>query len=106
MVALPEDMLQDTTTAAPVELFRHVEPAPSVAAVAEFEQRLKAARKPIMIVGGRGWRPDTKEKIQQFSEDWNLRVAAGFRFQDCVDNDHDNYIGCLLYTSPSPRDRG
>ena len=76
VVALPEDMLRDTTTAQPVALFRHVEPAPGAAAVVEFEERLKVARKPIMIVGGRGWRQDTKEKIQQFSEDWDLRVVA------------------------------
>ena len=101
VVALPEDMLRDTTTAQPVALFRRIEPAPGAAVVAEFEERLIAARKPIMIVGGRGWRPDTKEKIQQFSEDWDLRLVAGFRFQDCVDNDHNHYIGELgLGTNP------
>ena len=34
-----------------------------------------------MIIGGRGWQPDAREKIQQFSKDWNLRVVAEFCFQ-------------------------
>ena len=37
VIALPEDMLRDTTADQPVASFRRVESAPAAAAVAEFE---------------------------------------------------------------------
>ena len=48
--------------------------------------------------------------LSVFTEAWPRLKAKGFPFTvfvatDPVDNGHPNYMSCLLYTSPSPRDR-
>ena len=38
--------------------------------------------------------------------DHDLDKAIGYYLEEDVDDLDDNYNDCLLYTSPSPRDRG
>ena len=93
VLALPEDLLS-ARTAAPV--LPRVEPAlawPAPGALRELRERLLAAERPLMIVGGSGWRAESAAALQRFAENWQLPVGCGFRFQDTFDNRHPLYAG-------------
>jgi acetolactate synthase-1/2/3 large subunit len=93
VLALPEDMLT-TPTAAPV--LPRVEPVqawPAPGALRELRQRLVAAQRPLLLVGGGGWDAESAAALQRFAENWQLPVACGWRFQDTFDNRHPLYAG-------------
>lgn len=95
VVALPEDILERTTTQAACQA-TPVEPVgvlPSTAA--KIEQLLAQAHKPLVIVGGGQWDAAACAQLKAFVETWNLPVACSFRRQDAFDNEHPNYVGHL-----------
>ena len=61
--------------------------------MAGLRQRLTAAERPLMIVGGPTWSAEGVADIMRFAEANGLPVAASFRSQDCFDNRHDCYVG-------------
>jgi acetolactate synthase I/II/III large subunit len=93
VLALPEDLLT-TPTAAPVLPRASVAQAwPAPGALRELRQRLLAAQRPFVIVGGSGWDAASLEALQRFAENWALPVGTAFRFQDLFDNEHPQYAG-------------
>ena len=95
VIALPEDMLAETADVADVASFQAVEAAPAPDAMRRLERMLRDSARPLMIVGGRGWTPPSRDAVQAFAAAWDLRVAAAFRYQDRFDNDLDHYVGEL-----------
>ncbi len=93
VLVLPEDMLTKPITAPVVAPARPAEAAPTPGALAELRERLAAAKKPLVIVGGGGWTPEATAALQHFAEAWQLPVGCAFRFQDLFDNVHPNYAG-------------
>jgi len=93
VLALPEDMLTQRTSA---PVLPRVEPAlawPAPGALREVRQRLLGARQPFVIVGGSGWDAGACAAMQRFAQAWQLPVGCAFRCQDLFDNDHPNYAG-------------
>ena len=93
VLGLPEDMLA-TPTAAPV--LPRVEPVhawPAPGALRMLRERLLAARRPFLLVGGGGWSDESRDALQRFAENWQLPVGCAFRFQDTFDNAHPLYAG-------------
>ena len=104
VIALPEDMLAETAEVADLERFQVVEAAPAPDDMRRLEQMLRDSARPLMIVGGRGWTPPSRDAVQAFASAWDLRVAAAFRYQDRFDNEHDHYVGELgLGVNPTLR---
>jgi len=95
VLALPEDMLAEEAAVADVPAARITRAAPSAAAMAELRERLAAAKRPFLIVGGSTWTPDAVADITAFAEANEIPVAASLRCQDCFDNRHENYAGDL-----------
>ncbi|WP_306120125.1 MULTISPECIES: thiamine pyrophosphate-binding protein [unclassified Roseitalea] len=93
VLGLPEDVLSGEAEAAPVPEAVVGRPAPSRAQMARFGERLAAARRPLMIVGGETWTADDCAALVGLSGRWSLPVAAAFRCQDRFPNDHPNYAG-------------
>lgn len=93
VLALPEDMLAAPAEAPAAAMHRPVRAAPSPAQLAELTQRLAAARRPIVILGGTGWNAQACADIRQFVEANHLPVTCAFRFQDLYDNRLPNYVG-------------
>ena len=93
VLVLPEDMLTKPITAPVVAPARPAEAAPTPAALAELRERLAAAKKPLVIVGGGGWTRESTTALQAFAEAWHLPVGCAFRFQDLFDNAHPLYAG-------------
>ena len=93
VVALPEDTLGDVTDALPCRAVKIAEPSPSADDIDDIKRLLEQAQKPLVIVGGGGWRDTGCDAIQQFCEHNQLPVCAAFRFCDLIDNHSDSYIG-------------
>lgn len=92
-LALPEDVLAGTADVADFGSHRIAVPSPSLDDVVETLEMLKAASRPVMVVGGGGWTEKTGQLLQRFAEVNRIPVVASFRCQDYIDNDSAAYIG-------------
>ncbi len=95
VLALPEDMLRDVASVPDLVPTRLPQPGPSQECIESLEDLLKRAEKPLMIVGGPGWSTQTAQKAAECAKKLGLPVAASFRCQDYIDNDHPNYVGAI-----------
>ncbi|WP_349743242.1 thiamine pyrophosphate-binding protein [Roseateles cavernae] len=93
VLVLPEDMLTEMTAAPVLPRAAPAQAWPAPAALADLRSRLLAAQRPLVIVGGGGWTPDSCAALQRFAEAWQLPVGCAFRFQDLFDNRHPLYAG-------------
>ncbi|SDH62383.1 thiamine pyrophosphate-binding protein [Pseudomonas panipatensis] len=95
VIGLPEEVLFGSAAVADAAPARIAQAAPEASALVELRERLQAARKPLLIVGGSGWNEAARQALQAFVEANGLPVAASFRRQDLFDNRHPNYVGQL-----------
>jgi len=97
VLVLPEDMLTQqvemTPLTAPLPQVEPLETWMAPGALQEVRGHLLNAQKPMVIVGGSGWTPQSAQALQRFAENWKLPVANAFRFQDTFDNHHPQYAG-------------
>jgi acetolactate synthase-1/2/3 large subunit len=99
VIGLPENVLSAATRAAVVAPTILAGAAPTSRDMSELAQRLEAAERPLVIVGGPGWTEAVGRAIQDFARDFDLPVASSFRCQDYVDNRHASYVGHLGFTT-------
>jgi len=93
VLALPEDMLRDLVDV-PV-------PGPAAAIHAHagtddmkrFAALFQSAKKPLLMLGGRGWTKQACLNVQDFAETTNIPITVSFRNQDLFNNNHDLYAG-------------
>jgi len=102
VIALPEDMLTKAVAVTPVALGARAMAAPSPGFLAAVGERLGAAARPIMILGGTGWTPGSLAALAGWAESASLPIALSFRRKDLIDNDHPCYVGDLGL-GPNPR---
>ncbi len=94
VLALPEDMLRDYAEAKPdMHAYSHVQSHPGRDDMEHLRELLAQGSKPLTVVGGPGWTAEACENLKRFVEAWSLPVAAAFRAQDRMDNEHPNYVG-------------
>lgn len=93
VLSLPEDMLVEYTDAADARPVSIVQPAPAPAAIAELRERLAAAERPLVIVGGPTWNQAAVDDMTRFVEANDLPVIASYRAQDRFDNRNEHYAG-------------
>lgn len=93
VLSLPEDMLEEVAEVADGKPYTPFESRVDSEQIAQIRSELEQAERPLLLVGGSGWRPEAVKAIEQFAEQNNIPVAASFRRQDRVDNRHKNYIG-------------
>ena len=93
VIALPEDMLTDFTSANAGPKVMVPEASVSASAVVRIQEILAGAKSPLVIVGGGGWNDEGRAAFKRFVEANHLPVAAAFRFQDILDNNSPSYIG-------------
>ncbi len=94
VIALPEDMLTSLTeVAALTGPARIAEPAPDGATMDEVGVLLRAAQRPLILMGGCNWTGAGKKALQSFAEVSDIPVVAAFRYQDQFDNFSPAYAG-------------
>jgi acetolactate synthase I/II/III large subunit len=95
VVALPEDVLSEEADVADAARYRAARPDPSPAAIAQVQDLLARAERPLVVVGGGGWSVEAARRLQAWAEESLLPVAASFRRQDYLDNTSPSYAGVL-----------
>jgi len=93
VVALPEDMLREMTNAEPVASQPLAEAAPNRQALDQLRERLAAAQRPVLLIGGGGWNARGKTALANFVARHPMPVFTAFRFQDLIDNASPAYCG-------------
>jgi acetolactate synthase I/II/III large subunit len=100
-LVFPEDVLTALAEADDIVPAPVVEPGPVPSQMTALAALLDAAERPLAIVGGSGWSQEACADLVHFAETFGLPVAASFRCQDRMDNNHALYVG-ELGTSVSP----
>jgi acetolactate synthase-1/2/3 large subunit len=93
VLALPEDLLEQTAEVDDGACHQPVQSAPTDTQIAGVRRLLGQARSPLVLLGGSGWTEAACENLRRFVEANQLPVACAFRYQDLFDNRHPNYIG-------------
>ncbi len=101
VLAFPEDVLTATVDIADARPAQVVEAAPDAGAIAEVGDRLRAAKRPFLMVGGGGWTAAGRADLERFAGAWRLPVGAAFRRQSLIDNHHASYAGHVGLTVTS-----
>jgi acetolactate synthase-1/2/3 large subunit len=99
VIGLPENVLSAKTSAPTIAPQTLAGAAPAARDMSELAQRLGAAERPLVVVGGPGWSDGIRRAVETFARDFDLAVAASFRCQDYVDNRHASYVGHLGFTT-------
>ena len=94
-LALPEDMLSARAAVADGRPAAEVSPRAAGEDMRRVAQMLERSTRPLLVVGGPGWSPETAERVAAFAERLALPVAAALRRQDYVDNRRPCYAGDL-----------
>lgn len=102
VIALPEDMLCDVVEAVDRPFLTEPLQAPDFVDLELLYDKLRNAERPIAIVGGAGWTPETGKDFAKFAERIGLPVAGAFRRQDAIPNDSPVWAGNLGY-GPNPK---
>lgn len=93
VLALPEDMLTEQAELAPARHYENPKTGVSDQTLADIRQRLAAAVRPFVIIGGGGWSSESCDDLRRFAEAWDLPVGVSFRCQGYFDTLHPNYAG-------------
>ena len=94
VIALPEDMLTSLTDKAPLTAAANIaSPAPQADTMATAQNMLKAAKKPVILMGGTNWTEAGRAALQNFAEQSDIPVIAAFRYQDQFDNFSSAFVG-------------
>ncbi len=93
VVALPEDMLRETSNAPACGLVRSAEAAPAPESLAAATALLRTADRPLMLVGGGGWSTLGRRNLARFLAQNMLPAAVVFRSQDLIDSASASYAG-------------
>ncbi|QQV78502.1 thiamine pyrophosphate-binding protein [Sphingomonas aliaeris] len=102
VLALPEDMLLEAVEAIDRPRVARVEQDALVEAASTANDMLKAAKRPVAIIGGAGWSPHTAAAVEAFGASSGVPLAAAFRRQDAIANACSAYAGNLGY-GPNPK---
>jgi acetolactate synthase-1/2/3 large subunit len=96
IVGLPEDVLALECPAGrtePPTMHGALGPGVESATVEAIAAKLRAARRPLLWVGGSRWDSAAVGALRRLAESWNLPVITSFRRKDLFANDHDCYAG-------------
>jgi len=100
VLALPEDVLAEPSSAVDTRPFRPVRATPAGADLAAVRDELERASQPLLIAGGSCWSDEGCAALARFAQANALPVLASFRRQDLIDNDHVCYAGHLSLGLP------
>lgn len=93
VLALPEDMLSGPAAGTPVPAATLPSGQAAEADIDAILDRLRAAERPFVLVGGGGWSAAAADALGQFASALDIPVGASFRCQDYLSNDHPCYAG-------------
>jgi acetolactate synthase-1/2/3 large subunit len=100
VLVIPEDIQQQVVPAEEWQAIPHVATRPDDRDVQRIASLLKAAKRPLIIVGGALDSDLGREALQTFAEAYDVPVAVSFRQHDIFPNKHVLYAGELGLSNP------
>lgn len=100
VLALPEDVLAEPSSALDTQPFHPVQTTPADADLAAVRDELERASQPLLIAGGSCWSDAGCAALARFAAANTLPVLSSFRRQDLIDNDAPCYAGHLSLGLP------
>lgn len=104
VVALPRDVLDESAELYIPPPLRVVPPSPEPKAIAEMVDRIRKARRPVLIVGNGVQYSRARKPLVAFAEKFQLPAVSSFRLMDTFPNDHPLYVGNLASVRNPARD--
>jgi acetolactate synthase I/II/III large subunit len=101
VIAVPEDVLTATVTAAPLAPQAPIRAAPCGDDVATLRRFIAEAARPLVLAGRSLDRPAGREALRGFLEQWDLPTVVSFRAQDLFPNAHRLYAGDMGLANPA-----
>jgi acetolactate synthase I/II/III large subunit len=101
VIAVPEDVLTATVTAATVAPQAPIRAAPRADDVATLRRLIADAARPLVLAGRSLDRPGGREALHGFLEQWDLPAVVSFRAQDLFANAHRLYAGDMGLANPA-----
>ena len=86
-------MLVEAAAVADAPRYAPIDAAPSVGQLADLEQLLAKATRPVAILGGSRWSEQAVQQFAAFAERHALPTSVSFRRQMLFPADHPCYIG-------------
>ncbi|MDB5708269.1 MAG: thiamine pyrophosphate-binding protein [Sphingomonas bacterium] len=102
VLALPEDMLLDEVEAIDRPPIETCLLGLDTRDASRLHDMLRAAQRPVAIVGGAGWDKAAGAAFERFALAWGIPVASAFRRQDAISNASPVWAGNLGY-GPNPK---
>ena len=93
VISLPEDMLGDPCTAPSIGRVEVEDEPPDDALIRDFDARLGAAERPLVVAGGSLWSARDAAALAVFAQTAGVPVACVFRRQQLFDHKHSHYAG-------------
>ena len=91
---LCEDIASMDTSASPLSVRRYPRPMPESSSIQQAFEKLKAAKRPVIIAGNGVIRMDASDSLRRFVAATGIGVISTFMAKGCVDMDEDT----CLYT--------
>jgi len=95
VLALSEEVLSELAEVPDCGCYQRVQAWPRPSDLDGLRDKLIAAKRPLVILGGGGWSAEACTEIRGFIEANRLPTACTFRRQDLFDNRLPNYVGDL-----------
>jgi len=102
VVSLPEDVLTDTAEVEDAAAVTPVRPEMSMTHVQQFEDMLRAAKRPVFILGGSCWSDGGCNAIADVAQKWRVPVVTEFRRTALFPANHPCFAGDLGF-GPNPK---
>jgi acetolactate synthase-1/2/3 large subunit len=102
VIALPEDMLVAEVSVPDAPVHAPARTAPGAEVMEDLASRLKAAERPIALVGGSGWNAEAVAALTRAAQAMQLPVATTFRRQMLFPASHPCFAG-HLGIGPNPK---
>ncbi len=106
VVVLPEDMLDDDVTGAPVTVNRLARAAAPHEDITWLKTLIDEAKRPLIVAGGLLKANGGETALRSVAEAFGIPVAAAVRHADLMPGDHPNYAGHMTYGAPVELLRG
>ena len=100
VLVIPEDIQQQDAAQPEWRATPHSPALPAAPQLDEVRQRLRQARRPLIVAGGALERPGGREALRTFAHSWHIPVAVSFRRHDLYPNDDAWYAGELGLSNP------
>ena len=102
LIALPEDMLVETTSAANAQPVREVPANPAPDQIEEFAALLAGAERPLVVLGGSRWDDEAWQTFGELARRWDVPVTVSLRRQMLFSTENESFVGDLGF-GPNPQ---